>query len=555
MEPDYQGPVLQITRAAELTTEAAAKAAAAIAELQHVSMSATMIARVATAVAQSTQISDLAEAVLDQTIGALGAYACCIFSADNEHRTLHLLSSRGVPALSVITTVPFDGPSVTSLAARTREIQFVDDLQQLNEKPAVAEFLASIGAHRILCAPLLAAGELVGALTYVITSPRGCTADDRGVIEVVASIVGVGLSNARAKELATRERVRLQTIVEHAPHGIVYVDLLEQTTTNNPAAARLLGVSSLERLPIENSPTPVYYPDGRALPLHDEPGARALRGETVTRQELMIERPTGERRAVLLSATPVTSHDGQVDGAVIAFEDISVLKELEGLREQFAAIVAHDLRNPIAAIRATADIILMKAQDGDNLQVQRSGIERIRHSAVRLDDMVQDLMDASRIEVGQVSLELRPVDAADAVRSLVSQIQPTLGAHPVELDADGVHARVNADPLRLEQILTNVVENAAKYSPDGTPIAVRVCQRDSGVTISVADRGSGIPSDELPLLFDRFYQAQRARAMRKGLGLGLYITKGLVEAHGGRITVASEVGKGSTFEVWLPLAA
>jgi len=168
--------------------------------------------------------------------------------------------------------------------------------------------------------------------------------------------------------------------------------------------------------------------------------------------------------------------------------------------------------------------------------------------------MVKDLMDASRIEVGRLALETTPVDAVDAVNTLLSQIRPTLGVHPLEVEIEGAHARICVDPLRLEQILTNVVENAAKYSPDSAPIVVRVRQRDQGVVIAVVDRGSGIPRDELPLLFDRFYQAQRARAMRKGLGLGLYITKGLVEAHGGRITVHSEPGRGSTFEVWLPLA-
>lgn len=554
MEPDDEGPVLQVARAAELTADAAAKATAAIQELQRASLTTTMIARVATAVAQSTHISELAEAVLDQTIDALGAYACCMFSADTEHRTLHLLSSRRTPALDVIKTVPFDGPSVTSCAARTREVQVIDDLQNSAEKPAVAAFLASIGARRILCAPLLAAGELVGALTYVITNPRACSGDERGALEVVASIVGVGLSNAQAKERATRERARLETILEYAPHGIVYVDLLERRTLGNPAADRLLGVKVSDHEPFQDPPVPIYFPDGRRVTHDEDPATRAARGESMTRMELVIQRPTGERRPVLLSATPVMCEHSHVEGVVIAFEDISALKELERLREEFAAIVAHDLRNPITAIRATADIALMRAHDGnDDLVVSRSGVERVRHAAARLDNMVKDLMDASRIEVGRLALETTQVDAADAVNSLLSQIRPTLGVHPLEIDIEGA-PRICVDPLRLEQILTNVVENAAKYSPDAAPIVVRVRQRDQGVVIAVVDRGSGIPRDELPLLFDRFYQAQRARAMRKGLGLGLYITKGLVEAHGGRISVDSEPGRGSTFEVWLPLA-
>jgi PAS domain S-box-containing protein len=476
-----------------------------------------------------------------------------LFSADVEERTLHLLSSRRMPPMVGVDRVPFDGPSATSRAARTREVLVIEDLRELDEPPQVAAFLASIGAQRIICAPLLAAGELAGVLTYVLTKQGACCAGERGVLEVVASIVGAGLSNAMAKERATRERARLQTILQYAPHGIVYVDLLEHRSIGNPAADRLLGVPVTGHHPFEQPPVRIYYPDGRPIAHDDEPGMRALQGETMTRIELLVERPTGERRPVLLSATPVLDPHGEVEGAVIAFEDVSALKELERLREEFAAIVAHDLRNPIAAIRATADIVLMRAGDGDTLQVTRSGVERVRHAAVRLDDMVKDLMDASRIEAGRLALAATPVDAAEAVTALVAQIRPTLGAHPVELETES--AQISVDPLRLDQILTNVVENAAKYSPEQAPITVRVRRRDSGVAISVADRGCGIPREELPLLFDRFYQAQRARAMKKGLGLGLYITKGLVEAHGGRITVDSELGKGSTFEVWLPLAS
>jgi PAS domain S-box-containing protein len=554
MEMDDEGPVLQVARAAELTADAAEKATAAIQELQRASLTTTMIARVATAVAQSTQISDLAEAVVEQTADALGAYACCLFRADNDQRMLHLVSSRRTPFLPPLATVPFDGPSATSRAARTREVQLVEDLRTADEGPSVAAFLASIGAQRMMCAPLLTAGELVGVLTYILTNPGACCAGERGVLEVVASIVGAGLSNAQAKERAARERARLELILEYAPHGIVYVDLLERRSIGNPAADRLLGVKVSDHEPFQDPPVPIYFPDGRRVTRDDDPATRAQRGESMTRVELVIERPTGERRPVLLSATPVMCERHRVEGVVIAFEDISALKELERLREEFAAIVAHDLRNPIAAIRATADMALLRAPEGDSLVVTRGGVERVRHAAARLDDMVKDLMDASRIEVGQLTLDKQPVDAAQAVRSAMSQIQPTLGAHPLELELDGERASIEVDPRRLEQILTNVVENAAKYSPDSAPIVVRVRQRDRGVAISVVDKGGGIAADELPLLFDRFYQAQRARAMRKGLGLGLYITKGLVEAHGGRITVHSEPGRGSTFEVWLPLA-
>jgi signal transduction histidine kinase len=168
--------------------------------------------------------------------------------------------------------------------------------------------------------------------------------------------------------------------------------------------------------------------------------------------------------------------------------------------------------------------------------------------------MINDLLDATRIEAARLSLNPQVVSVPDAVKVLVDRIRPTLGLHDLTIHVEGEPAVVNADPMRLDQILTNLLDNAAKYSADGTPISIRIRPEDSGVTVTVEDRGPGIPANELPKLFDRFYQAKRAREKKSGLGLGLYITKGLVEAHGGRTHVTSQPGRGSTFRVWLPSA-
>jgi signal transduction histidine kinase len=134
----------------------------------------------------------------------------------------------------------------------------------------------------------------------------------------------------------------------------------------------------------------------------------------------------------------------------------------------------------------------------------------------------------------------------------MDRIRPTLGTHAVELRFEGGRLDVNADPVRFDQILTNLLENAAKYSGEGLPIVVHARPEGRGVLIAVEDKGTGISPAELGRLFERFYQARRAREKKSGLGLGLYITKGLVEAHGGRMDVRSQVGRGSTFSVWLP---
>jgi two-component system sensor histidine kinase VicK len=170
----------------------------------------------------------------------------------------------------------------------------------------------------------------------------------------------------------------------------------------------------------------------------------------------------------------------------------------------------------------------------------------------RLNQLVADLLDASRVEMGRVVLERRPLSIGQTVRALVDEIAPTLGEHPLDLDLDEGAPLVDVDPGRLDQIVTNLLDNAAKYSPPGTTIRVHVGGTADGAVLTVEDHGEGIAPGEIPLLFDRLHQGPRTRIRKSGLGLGLYITKGLVEAHGGRIWVESEHGRGSRFHVWLP---
>ncbi|PTL77378.1 sensor histidine kinase KdpD [Vitiosangium sp. GDMCC 1.1324] len=226
-------------------------------------------------------------------------------------------------------------------------------------------------------------------------------------------------------------------------------------------------------------------------------------------------------------------------------------EHLKQLRDEFAAVVAHGLRNPLQAILLQVQALLRDARDGE-AKVPVSTLERLERGTDRIGQMVDDLQDATSIEAERLSLRPQAVSLPEAVNALIARIRPTLGNHPIEVQVERAPPPVRADPTRLEQILTNLIENAAKYSEEGAPISVHICPAGSGAMISVKDQGPGILPDELPLLFDRFYQSQRAREKKTGLGLGLYITKGLVEAHGGHIEVHTEIGRGSIFSVWLP---
>jgi signal transduction histidine kinase len=220
-------------------------------------------------------------------------------------------------------------------------------------------------------------------------------------------------------------------------------------------------------------------------------------------------------------------------------------------REDLLAVVSHDLRNPLSVILVSATLALRAGLPGDT---DRRAIEAIRRSALRMDRLIGDLLDASMIEAGRLSVEtsIQPVDPI--VREAVEALEAPAAQKRIRLETiGGSDLCVFCDRGRMLQVLANLIGNATKFTPTGGSITVRVEPRGPEVMFFVTDTGPGIPDDQLPRLFDRFWQAKRTA--RLGTGLGLTIAKGIIEAQGGRIGVESQLGVGSTFFFTLPRAS
>ncbi|MFZ5471868.1 MAG: ATP-binding protein [Myxococcota bacterium] len=386
-------------------------------------------------------------------------------------------------------------------------------------------------------------GNKVGAAEF--------TEDDEVVVGLLASQAALTLQQAYFHAAIDAQRAQLQIILDSAPHGLLFVDGRSREVVANARAMQLLGAPATSGVGTREYLRTIHRPDGRPLPEADLPSTRALMGQTVKDEELSIVSSDGRGRSILLSAAPVIGLDQKPLGVVVTFEDISAFKELERLREDFARIVAHDLRDPVQGIIFQSNLILRRG-DGESVHVPVSLIRGIEKNARRLGQMTNDLLDAARVELHSIALDRKWVDVPGAVRELIEQIRPALSGHPVEVSSSPAIKQAWVDPLRFDQILTNLLDNAAKFSAEGSPISVHISTLDEGVEVSVRDRGIGISPEEMTRLFDRFYQARRARERKTGLGLGLYISKGLVEAHNGRLWVESEMGKGSVFHVWFP---
>ena len=219
-------------------------------------------------------------------------------------------------------------------------------------------------------------------------------------------------------------------------------------------------------------------------------------------------------------------------------------------REDLLAVVSHDLRNPLSVILVSATLALHTSPPGDT---NRRAIEAVRRSALRMDRLISDLLDASTIEAGRLSLETAAQSVDLIVRDAIEALEAPAAQKRVKLEVvGGGDLGVFCDRGRMLQVFSNVIGNATKFTPEGGSITVRVEPRDQEVCFSVTDTGPGIPEDQLPRLFDRYWQAKRTA--RLGTGLGLTIAKGIIEAQGGRIAVESKLGVGSTFSFTLPRA-
>jgi len=292
-------------------------------------------------------------------------------------------------------------------------------------------------------------------------------------------------------------------------------------------------------------------PEGRPLPPEETPAARALRGESLSTYRVVGHR-NGHWREVIVSAAPMRDPEGRILGAVLSFADITPLVQLQEQRDDILRAVSHDLRNPLAGIQGQAQLIERRLQRGVPPEELHEGLESILTGAQRMNVMIQDLVDSARSESGQLQLNRRPIDLPAFAQTLKREQAMLMDTSRIGIqDAPGLPA-VSADPDRLARILTNLWSNALKYSEPGTPVIVSFEQRGREVITLVTDRGRGIPPEDLPKLFQRYFKSEAGKA-REGLGLGLYVARILVEAHGGRIWVESEIGKGSTFSFSLPV--
>ncbi len=389
---------------------------------------------------------------------------------------------------------------------------------------------------------------------------REFTDADEEVLTLFAAQAATAIANARAHRDERRARADLETLIETSPVGVVVFD----GPTGAPVSFNREARRIVDALNIRGS-TPAQLletmtcrrADGREVALAEFPMAQLLvKGETVRAEEMTLSVPDGRSVTTLVNSTPIQAADGTVLSVVVTLQDLEPLEELERMRAEFLGIVSHELRTPLISIKGSTATVLGASPAPDPAEMLQF-FRVIDDQADRMRGLIGELLDHGRIVTGTLSVSPEPVEVVSLIDPARSAFVSGTGRHALEIDLPEDLPRVLADRTRIVQVLGNLLSNAAKYSPESSPIRIDAQREGVHVAISVSDRGRGVPPDRLSHLFRKYAAPTGGDRERggAGAGLGLSICKGLVEAHGGRIWAESGgVGQGTRFTFTVPVA-
>ena len=360
------------------------------------------------------------------------------------------------------------------------------------------------------------------------------------------------LRRSEARERARAEE--FEALMRAVPAVVLIArDPEARELTGSRTATELLRLPPGENPSMTSGQPPRHYRilhGGRELPPLELPTQRAARGETVDDIEVELEFDDGTRRRLLGNAHPLFDELGRPRGGISAFVDVTKLANAVRARDDFLAIASHELKTPLTALQLHVETLVRRRGEG-GAAVERAG-EAIRRQVARLAALVNTLLDVSRLNESRLQLRLEPVDLAAVVHEVAGRFAAEAEhvGSPIHVEGEGPIPGL-WDRLRVEQVVTNLLSNAVKYG-DGKPISVRVAGGPRTASLVVADQGIGIASEEQERIFERFERGGAAQGYG-GLGIGLWIARELVVAHGGSIEVESAVGAGAAFHVELPL--
>lgn len=380
--------------------------------------------------------------------------------------------------------------------------------------------------------------------------------DERGNI-IGASKIARDITEQKSAE---QKQAMLAAIIDSSDDAIVSKDLNGIITSWNNGAEKIFGYTPAETIGKHIS---IIIPPAR-IDEETQIIENIRKGKRVSHFETIRIRKDGKEIHISLTVSPVKDKSGKVIGASKVARDITEraeiekqrqlftekLQEINHYKDEFMAMASHELKTPLTVIKANLQILEHKMQDDNKVDF----VNRTLNQVNRLSNLVSDLLDVSKIQIGELELKRTDFDLAEFLAGIIHDIQQTSPDHQINLNTPNKKLLARADRERLEQVIVNLLSNAIKYSPNAKQVEVEADIKDNELVVQIRDWGIGIPEYDRDRLFTRFFRVRGLASTFSGSGIGLYISSEIIKRHGGRIWVESEIGKGSTFYFSIPSA-
>jgi signal transduction histidine kinase/DNA-binding response OmpR family regulator len=473
-------------------------------------------------------MNDLAGVVLRRTVEMLGAIMGHIVIFDPHHPIQKTYNTSAA--------VEIECPSFAGFIKdinETRESILVDDI----ENDARWRHIPHDPTHSAVIVPMFGRHDLLGILVLTHEKTNYFQMESMLLLQAIASQAAIAIENALLYEGVSQQQKRLAAVLQSADEAIFMFDMEGRLSLLNPAGEKLFtDFNASLNLPLEAG----HGYDDLINMVGDALVSSASRSGEIA---------WPDKRTFMVLITPIES-----GGLVAVLHDVTRFKDIERVKNEFIATASHDLKNPITSIVGYSELL---SQAGPLNEMQTDFARRIQNAAASMTELVQNLMQLAQIDLNTAQKH-EIVEALPLLNGVVDEFNPQASAKEQTLQyiPCEIPVYVNGDPLQLKQLFRNLIGNAIKYTPPGGQVTLSVNVIEKNVQMDVRDTGYGIPSKDVPFVFDRFYRVRSGKASEiEGNGLGLAIVKAIVEQHGGQVSVESEIGKGSCFTTILPLVS
>jgi PAS domain S-box-containing protein len=519
--------------------------------------------QIARAMTSRLELPSLLKLILENAVEILGGQAGLIVLR-REDGSFYPRASYGLPVHAIHLFEPL-----------WRELPVTTDrgrwqVPDLSVRLGLASAAAGVPLRQVVALPMVLKDEVIGMVCVFRARGADFTTNDRQVLADFADLAAVSVQNASLYQQVSDERRRLDAIIQNSGDGVMILGPDRTIRTWNRALTGMTGI-----LPGEAIGRHCYdvldlrNPQGvsvchTACPLVKPPPDARLYAEGDTR------RADGSKVALADNYSPQYGEDGSITSVIANVRDVSRLREAEEMKNTLLSVISHELKTPVSIIKGYAGTLARQDAAWDK-ETLADGLAVIEEEADKLNGLINNLLDASRLQAGGLKLQFAYLDLPSMVEKLVerSRLQPQAprdpqrdGASPAgsaprytfSVDFPSDFPPVKGDYERMREVLSNLIGNAIKYSPEGGLIRIGGQTKRNEVVVSVSDEGIGIPANEQERIFDRFSRVDNSLTRQTpGAGLGLFLVKAVIEAHGGRVWVESRPGMGSTFYFTLPL--